>query len=82
MVKKLEVFISNDCHHCEDCINIVKKAKELTDFDYEIVDIMTDDGKKRALNYGLLYVPSIAINNVVEIIGTPTVNQLIRIVNE
>ena len=81
MVKKLEVFISNNCHHCEDCIKTIKKAKEQIDFDYEIIDIMTKDGKNRALDYGLLYVPSIAINKSVEIIGTPSLKEFIKMVS-
>lgn len=80
MVKKLELFIHVNCHHCEDAVRLIKEAKELIDFDYEIINIVSDDGKRRALDYGLLYVPSIAIDGSVEIIGTPSLREFLSAV--
>lgn len=78
MVTKVEVFTSPTCPHCPGAERIVKQAKEeLGDaIDVMIIDISDNDGRKKAIDYGIMAVPAIAINNVVEFVGAPTYPEL------
>lgn len=76
MVLKVEVFTSPSCPHCPMAEQVVEEAKkEIDDMDVEIVNIMTD--RQRAIDYGIMAVPAIAINGVVEFVGAPTKEELI-----
>ncbi|MDR3223191.1 MAG: MJ0307 family thioredoxin [Methanobrevibacter sp.] len=77
MVFKIEVFTSPTCRYCPTAKDIVMKAKEqLQDkIDVEEVNIMED--KKRANAYGVMAVPTIVIDGVVEFVGTPALDDLL-----
>lgn len=73
---KVEVFTSPSCPYCPMAEQIVEEAKkELgSEMEVEIVNIMTD--RQRAVDYGIMAVPAIAINGVVEFVGAPTKEEL------
>ncbi len=82
MVVKIEVFTSPTCPYCPMAIEVVKEAKkEFGDaIDVEQVDIMVD--RERAIEYGLMAVPAIAMNGIVKFIGAPTKEELIEAIRE
>ena len=77
MVLKVEVFTSPSCPYCPMAEQAVEEAKkEMGDaMDVEVVNIMTD--RQRAIDYGIMAVPAIAINGVVEFVGAPSKEELI-----
>lgn len=77
MVLKVEVFTSPSCPYCPMAEQVVEEAKKeiKDDMDIEVVNIMTD--RQRAIDYGIMAVPAIAINGVVEFVGAPTKEELL-----
>ncbi|MEA4957352.1 hypothetical protein SDC9_34105 [bioreactor metagenome] len=73
---KVEVFTSPSCPYCPMAEQVVDEAKkEIGDeMEVEVINIMTD--RQRAVDYGIMAVPAIAINGVVEFVGAPSKNEL------
>ncbi|MBZ9571160.1 MJ0307 family thioredoxin [Methanobrevibacter sp. TMH8] len=73
---KVEVFTSPSCPYCPMAEQIVEEAKREigSEMEVEVVNIMTD--RQRAVDYGIMAVPAIAINGVVEFVGAPTKEEL------
>jgi thioredoxin len=73
---KVEVFTSPSCPYCPMAEQVVDEAKrEIGDkMEVEVINIMTD--RQRAVDYGIMAVPAIAINGVVEFVGAPTKEEL------
>ncbi|MCC7561923.1 thioredoxin [Methanobrevibacter arboriphilus JCM 13429 = DSM 1125] len=73
---KVEVFTSPSCPYCPMAEQVVEEAKnEIGDeMEVEVINIMTD--RQRAVDYGIMAVPAIAINGVVEFVGAPSKNEL------
>ncbi len=82
MVVKIEVFTSPTCPYCPMAIEVVSEAKkELGDtLEVETVDIMQD--REKAVNYGLMAVPAIAMNGVVKFVGAPSKEELMQAIKE
>ena len=80
MAIKVEVFVSDTCPHCPGAVEVANEAKEVLGdkMDVEILNISDSDNRQRALDYQIMAVPSIAVNNVVEFVGAPTKEQLIE----
>ena len=76
VVLKVEVFTSPNCPYCPMAEQVVAEAKkEIGDaIDVEVVDISID--REKAVAYGLMAVPAIAINGIVEFVGAPTKEEL------
>jgi len=76
VVLKVEVFTSPNCPYCPMAEQVVEEAKnEIGDgMDVEVVNIMTD--RQRAIDYGIMAVPAIAINGVIEFVGAPSKEEL------
>ena len=76
MVFKVEVFTSPSCPYCPMAEQVVEEVKkEIGDsMDVEVVDISKD--RQRAVDYGIMAVPAIAINGVVEFVGAPSKEEL------
>ncbi|MDR2967505.1 MAG: MJ0307 family thioredoxin [Methanobacteriaceae archaeon] len=76
MVLKVEVFTSPSCPYCPMAEQVVEEAKqEMGDaMEVEVVNIMTD--RQRAIDYGIMAVPAIAINGVIEFVGAPSKEEL------
>lgn len=76
MTLKVEVFTSPSCPYCPMAEQLVEEAKnEIGDeMEVEVINIMTD--RQRAVDYGIMAVPAIAINGVVEFVGAPTKEEL------
>ena len=77
MVLKVEVFTSPSCPHCPMAEQVVEEAKKEIgeDMDVEVINIMND--RQRAIEYGIMAVPAIAINGIVEFVGAPSKEELI-----
>ncbi|MBU4535887.1 MAG: MJ0307 family thioredoxin [Euryarchaeota archaeon] len=82
MVVKIEVFTSPTCPYCPMAIEVVDEAKkDLGDvLEVETVDIMED--REKAVNYGLMAVPAIAMNGVVKFVGAPSKEELMQAIKE
>ena len=82
MVVKLEVFTSPSCPYCPMAIELVDEVKkEMPDeLELEKIDIAVD--QKKAMEYGLMAVPAIAINGVVRFVGTPSKEDLVGAIKE
>lgn len=82
MAVKIEVFTSPTCPYCPMAIEVVEEAKkELGDaIEVEKVDIMED--REKAVNYGLMAVPAIAMNGVVKFVGAPSLEELMAALKE
>ncbi|MGB4611172.1 MAG: MJ0307 family thioredoxin [Methanothermobacter thermautotrophicus] len=82
MVVNIEVFTSPTCPYCPMAIEVVDEAKkEFGDkIDVEKIDIMVD--REKAIEYGLMAVPAIAINGVVRFIGAPSREELFEAIND
>ncbi|WP_409199672.1 MJ0307 family thioredoxin [Methanobrevibacter sp. DSM 116169] len=79
MSTKIEVFSTDSCPHCPAAVQVAEEAKaELGDIDLEVVKIVDDESRQRAIDYGIMAVPTIVINNNVEFTGAPTKEQLIE----
>jgi len=82
MVLNIEVFTSPTCPYCPMAIEVVDEAKkEFGDkIDVEKIDIMVD--REKAIEYGLMAVPAIAINGVVRFVGAPSREELFEAIND
>ena len=80
MAIKVEVFVSDSCPHCPGAVVVANEAKEVLGdkIDVEILNIGDSDNRQRALDYQIMAVPTIAVNNKVEFLGAPTKEQLIE----
>lgn len=82
MTTKIEVFSTDSCPHCPGAIRLAEDVKqELGDIDLEIVKIDNEENRQRAIEYGIMAVPTIVINNQVEFTGTPSKEDLLAKIN-
>ncbi|MGC9516760.1 MAG: MJ0307 family thioredoxin [Methanomicrobiales archaeon] len=82
MVVKVEVFTSPTCPYCPMAIEVVDKAKKDLGDSIEVdkIDIMQD--REKAIEYGLMAVPAVAINGVVKFVGAPSLEELMAALKE
>ncbi len=74
---KVEVFKTEMCPHCPKAVALVKEvAKDLKNVEVEIIDAMQNP--KRALEYGIMAVPTIVINGTKKIVGTPSREEFVK----
>ena len=80
MAIKVEVFVSDSCPHCPGAVVVAEEAKEVLgdQMDVEILNIGISENRQRALDYQIMAVPTIAVNNEVAFVGAPTKEQLIE----
>ncbi len=82
MVVKVEVFTSPSCPYCPMAVQVVEEVeKEMpNDLEVEKIDIMVD--REKAIEYGLMAVPAIALNGVVRFVGAPNKDELLSAIKE
>jgi len=82
MTVKIEVFTSPSCPYCPMAIEVVDAVKkEMQDaIEVEKIDIMQD--REKAIEYGLMAVPAVAINGVVKFVGAPEKEDLKNAIQE
>ncbi|MEN6330275.1 MAG: MJ0307 family thioredoxin [Methanobacteriaceae archaeon] len=82
MVVKVEVFTSPSCPYCPMAVQVVEEVeKEMPkDLEIEKIDIMVD--REKAIEYGLMAVPAIALNGVVRFVGAPNKDELLAAIKE
>jgi small redox-active disulfide protein 1 len=82
MVVKVEVFTSPSCPYCPMAVQVVDEVKKEMPNDLEIekIDIMVD--REKAIEYGLMAVPAIALNGVVRFVGAPNKDELLSAIKE
>ncbi len=82
MVVKVEVFTSPSCPYCPMAVQVVEEVeKEMpNDLEVEKIDIMKD--REKAIEYGLMAVPAIALNGVVRFVGAPNKDELLSAIKE
>lgn len=74
---KVEVFKTEMCPHCPKAVALVKEVtKDLKNVEVEIIDAMQNP--KRALDYGIMAVPTIVINGTKKIVGTPSREEFVQ----
>ncbi|HMK53151.1 MAG TPA: MJ0307 family thioredoxin [Methanobacteriaceae archaeon] len=82
MVVKVEVFTSPSCPYCPMAVELVEEVKKEMPDDLEVekIDIMVD--REKAIEYGLMAVPAIALNGVVRFVGAPGKDELVAAIKE
>jgi len=82
MVVKIEVFTSPSCPYCPMAVELVDEVKKEMPDDLEVekIDIMVD--REKAIEYGLMAVPAIALNGVVRFVGAPGKEELVAAIKE
>jgi small redox-active disulfide protein 1 len=82
MVVKVEVFTSPSCPYCPMAVQLVEEVKKemIDDIEIEKIDIMSE--RKKAIEYGLMAVPAIALNGVVKFVGAPGKEELVAAIKE
>lgn len=82
MVVKVEVFTSPSCPYCPMAVEVVEEVKKEMPDDLEVekIDIMVD--REKAIEYGLMAVPAIALNGVVKFVGAPGKDELLAAIRE
>jgi thioredoxin len=82
MVVKVEVFTSPSCPYCPMAVEVVDEVKKEmpNDLEVEKIDIMVD--REKAIEYGLMAVPAIALNGVVRFVGAPNKDELLEAIKE
>ncbi|NYT18442.1 MAG: thioredoxin [Methanobacteriales archaeon] len=82
MVVKVEVFTSPSCPYCPMAVQVVEEVeKEMpNDLEVEKIDIMKD--REKAIEYGLMAVPAVALNGVVRFVGAPNKEELLSAIKE
>ncbi|WP_297981456.1 MJ0307 family thioredoxin [uncultured Methanobrevibacter sp.] len=80
MAIKVEVFTSPTCPHCPGAKQVVAQAKEELGDAIDVIqfDIAEEEGRQKAINYGIMAVPAIAINDEVKFVGAPSLAQLMN----
>jgi len=74
---KVEVFVSSTCPHCPGAIQVVKEAKdEIPDLDVKICNVEDAENRDKAIEYGIMAVPTIVIDNKVSFVGAPSLSEL------
>ena len=76
MVVKLEVFTSPSCPYCPMAKEVAEEARGKfgDSIEIEYVDITKD--RDRAIEYGLMAVPAIAIDGEIKFVGAPSLEDL------
>ncbi|WJI08847.1 thioredoxin [Methanobacterium sp. CWC-01] len=82
MVVKVEVFTSPSCPYCPMAVQVVEEVEKQmpNDLEVEKIDIMVD--REKAIEYGLMAVPAIALNGVVRFVGAPNKDELLSAIKE
>lgn len=82
MVVKVEVFTSPSCPYCPMAIEVVNEVEKDMPGTLEVekIDIMVD--REKAIEYGLMAVPAIALNGVVRFVGAPAKEELVKAIEE
>ena len=77
---KVEVFVSDTCPHCPGAVVVANEAKEVLGdkVDVEVLNVGDDSNRQKALDYQIMAVPTIAVNNEVAFVGAPSSEQLIE----
>ena len=79
---KIELFTSPMCPHCPAAKRVVEEvANEMPDaVEVEYINVM--ENPQKAVEYGIMAVPTIVINGKVEFIGAPTKEALIEAIKK
>ena len=82
MVVKVEVFTSPSCPYCPMAIEVVNEVeKEMPGvMEVEKIDILVD--REKAIDYGIMAVPAIALDGVVHFVGAPSKEELVKAIEE
>ena len=76
MAVKLEVFTSPSCPYCPMAIEVVDAVKKEMPDDIEVEKIDIMQNREKAIEYGLMAVPAVAINGTVKFVGAPEKEEL------
>ncbi|WP_423792021.1 MJ0307 family thioredoxin [Methanocaldococcus indicus] len=78
---KIELFTSPMCPHCPAAKRVVEEVvSEIPDVEVEYINVM--ENPQKAMEYGIMAVPTIVINGEVEFIGAPTKEALIEAIKK
>ncbi|MEN4018713.1 MAG: MJ0307 family thioredoxin [Methanobacterium sp.] len=82
MVVKVEVFTSPSCPYCPMAIDVVDAVKKEMQDDIEVEKIDIMKNREKAVEYGLMAVPAVAINGVIKFVGAPLKEELEKAIKE
>jgi len=82
MAIKIEVFTSPSCPYCPMAIEVVDAVKKEMPDDIEVEKIDIMQNREKAIEYGLMAVPAVAINGTVKFVGAPEKEELEKAIKE
>lgn len=82
MAVKIEVFTSPSCPYCPMAIEVVDAVKKEMPDDIEVEKIDIMQNREKAIEYGLMAVPAVAINGTVKFVGAPEKDELEKAIKE
>jgi len=82
MVVKVEVFTSPSCPYCPMAVDVVDAVKKEMQDDIEVEKIDIMQNREKAVEYGLMAVPAVAINGVIKFVGAPQREELEKAIKE
>jgi small redox-active disulfide protein 1 len=77
---RFELFYSPFCPTCPAAKEIVRQIAEEEEVGLEEINILSPDGQKRALNYGIKNVPFLVIDGMHQISGIPSKELILEII--
>ncbi|ADG13871.1 MJ0307 family thioredoxin [Methanocaldococcus infernus] len=77
---KVEVFTSPMCPHCPAAKRVVEEVAKEMPIEVEYIDVTQNPQK--AMEYGIMAVPTIVIDGEIEFIGAPTKEALIEAIKK
>ena len=75
---KVILLYASWCHNCPKAEKIWRDLKEEHDFEYEEVDVESEEGKKIAQEYSVMAVPTTVIDGEVAFIGIPSKDEALE----
>jgi small redox-active disulfide protein 1 len=76
MVVTLELFTSKTCPHCPAAKEVAAKVKEKIGDDLDYQDLDVDENMEKAMEYGIMAVPTLVIDGEVAFTGAPRTKEL------
>jgi small redox-active disulfide protein 1 len=79
----IKLLTSPTCPYCPMAKDVLRRfAEQRKDVLVMEMSVTTDEGMKEALKFGIRSVPAMIINDKRVLIGVPTINDLMRVVEE
>jgi len=82
MTVRIELFYSPACPLCPRARELVMSLDEDNNMQIEEVNILSNEGLKRAENYGVSSLPTIVLNGKTKLTGLPSRSNLMKMIQQ